>query len=34
MKTLVLSDIVGDGFTEYTKVSDEQTPQLVITDEE
>ena len=33
-KTLVLSDIVGDGFTEYTKVSDEQTPQLVITDEE
>jgi hypothetical protein len=33
-KTLILSNIVGDGFTEYTKVSDEQTPQLVITDEE
>ena len=33
-RTLVLSNIVGDGFTQYTKVSDEQTPQLIITDEE
>ena len=28
-RTLVLSNIVGDGFTQYTKVSDEQTDQQI-----
>ena len=31
-KTLILSEIVGDGFTQYTKTSNEQTPQLLITE--
>lgn len=33
-KTLILSDIVGDGFTKYTKTSDEQSPQLLITNQQ
>lgn len=33
-KTLILSEIAGDSFTEYTKTSDEQTVELTITDAE
>jgi Tfp pilus assembly protein PilE len=33
-KTLILSEIIGDAFTQYTKTSDEQTPQLLITEQQ